>query len=591
VATATAPFLDRALPLLARGFSVIPITPGQKNTLPGIGALSRTRDVDTVQGWATKFPDANVAIVADQDICILESDDFGQLKQLVKNGTGKDIPETLMSCGSSPDRPHLFFRHNAKNSKNVGCLAVPGLFECRFSNQYVAAAGSIHPNGSTYWFLNDAAVVEIPDWLVAELVRLAMTQKTDRRNPTAPRGLDGKIVEGGRHYELFRELGRQWTGEQEFEDLLEWARDWNATNCEPPMDDWRVVNDVRDIMKRAPFDPGPAVVLGSKAKTEGEQTEPRLKALTIRQLREQVRTLNSLEELVQGILPVRSVNIIGGDSGLGKSPLMCQLAVCVAAGIPFLGHTVKKSSVLIVDYENDSALLPMLEATAKAVNAPDTVFEDGLFILQRPEQSEILRTVADTGARLVVVDSLRGLDSQAESAKSGRGAQLISELQDVDCCWLLIHHLRKQHQSAEAPRPNLEDENLPVLTWLENLSGSRALVNQTFTRIGIDHTNRQAAELVIRGYFKGKGQFGPFFLSRIYDDSGEPLGYEKLTGAGMLTLNQKADLQKVLAAGPTLAFNELADLLGKSTASRFLGVCKAAGIVTIHGQDQKRAEI
>src|SRR5262249_10243066 len=150
-----------------------------------------------------------------------------------------------------------------------------------------------------------------------------------RRNPVAERSLDGKVHEGGRHYELMRVLGRQWTGEQTEEELLEWAQDWNLQNCEPPKDAAHVAGCVRDIMKRPPYDPGPSVCFGS-------QDVPRSNALTVQQLREQVKTLNSLEELVQGILPVRSVNIIGGDSGLGKSPLMCQLAVCVAAGIPFL---------------------------------------------------------------------------------------------------------------------------------------------------------------------------------------------------------------------------------------------------------------
>jgi len=66
-------FLERAQPLLERSFSVIPLRPGAKDTLPGIGAKNRSRDIVQVREWAEQYPDANVAIVADEGVAILES--------------------------------------------------------------------------------------------------------------------------------------------------------------------------------------------------------------------------------------------------------------------------------------------------------------------------------------------------------------------------------------------------------------------------------------------------------------------------------------------------------------------------------------
>src|SRR5258708_14136069 len=40
--------------------------------------------------------------------------------------------------------------------------------------------------------------------------------------------------------------------------------------------------------------------------------------------------------LVEGLLPPRSVNILVGDSGVGKSPLAYHLGLCFASGTPFL---------------------------------------------------------------------------------------------------------------------------------------------------------------------------------------------------------------------------------------------------------------
>ncbi len=174
---------------------------------------------------------------------------------------------------------------------------------------------------------------------------------------------------------------------------------------------------------------------------QGRQPHPSYrKILTLTQLDAEIRESGGLEELVTGILPMRSVNILGGDSGLGKSPLLCQLAVCVAAGIPFLGFPVKQSPVLIADYENDAALSGMLHAVIEAVGAKDT---DHLHIIQRPDKEALYRTVNYTDARLVVIDSLRGFDYQAEQNKNGAASRMISELQDIDACWLPMHHLRK----------------------------------------------------------------------------------------------------------------------------------------------------
>lgn len=48
----------------------------------------------------------------------------------------------------------------------------------------------------------------------------------------------------------------------------------------------------------------------------------------------------------------QSLSLFVGDSGLGKSPLLYQLAISVAAGVDFLGRKVKQCRVLVMDFEN-----------------------------------------------------------------------------------------------------------------------------------------------------------------------------------------------------------------------------------------------
>lgn len=57
--------------------------------------------------------------------------------------------------------------------------------------------------------------------------------------------------------------------------------------------------------------------------------------------------------LIEGFLAAKSVNIMAGDSTIGKSPLVCQLALSVASGCDFLGMKVRRQGrVIYYDLEN-----------------------------------------------------------------------------------------------------------------------------------------------------------------------------------------------------------------------------------------------
>ena len=54
------------------------------------------------------------------------------------------------------------------------------------------------------------------------------------------------------------------------------------------------------------------------------------------------------EYLVDGLLGTHSVNLLVGDSGLGKTPLGVTLGIAVASGRPFLGRSIQRGRVLIL---------------------------------------------------------------------------------------------------------------------------------------------------------------------------------------------------------------------------------------------------
>jgi hypothetical protein len=159
-------FYDRAAALVDRGFSTIPLLPREKKPIPGLGASSRSSSIEQIKAWAAAYPEANAAIVADENVTILESDDVDRLRKLL----GDALPVTLTG-GASENRPHFFFKRTEACGDE--CTQVPGLFEFRNRNQYVVAPGSIHPNGSEYRFWNDAPIVEMPEALIVKLQELA----------------------------------------------------------------------------------------------------------------------------------------------------------------------------------------------------------------------------------------------------------------------------------------------------------------------------------------------------------------------------------------------------------------------------------
>jgi hypothetical protein len=247
---ARASFLTNATDLINRGLSVIPLVPHKKSPL--LGATSRTTDKKLIAQWAEIWPDANVGVVSDENFTILETDDEAKLRDAVRGLTGQELPVTA-ACGSGrPNRCAFIFKRTP--ACGDACLEVPGVFEFRNRNQYVAAPGSIHPNGSVYRWLNDAAIAEMPDWLMTAIKKLdgeargrggsghvevsSVVPLRDAYlydcNPDSLFGLKGvHIGEGERHYALLTLAGLLHDGERSAEqiaDILKRVRDEYCTS-------------------------------------------------------------------------------------------------------------------------------------------------------------------------------------------------------------------------------------------------------------------------------------------------------------------------------------------------------------------------
>ena len=148
--------------------------------------------------------------------------------------------------------------------------------------------------------------------------------------------------------------------------------------------------------------------------------------------------LRSSGHIVEGLIPPRSVNILVGDSGVGKTPLAYQLALAVAAGAPFLGLPVRAAKVLLVDYENalwDSHWL--LEQQRKHLGLSAYPANFLLWPLHlgpsggrlEPSVEEVVQQLAPD---LVILDSLRSYNPSMET-ENGAAARQIRMLRATVC--------------------------------------------------------------------------------------------------------------------------------------------------------------
>ncbi len=332
-------FLTIATDLIEKGFRVIPLKPAGKDPMPEWGVSRKTGEIEKMY----RLPkDCNVGICTDENFVILETDDEMRLRELVRNSTGHELPITLMA-GARHNRPHFFFKATDE-ALAASNFQVPGLFEARFVNAYVVGAGSTHPTGAVYRWLNDYQPVPLPGWLLTALRLIHGDER--QRNPVSV-DLDAETMIGageGRHYLLTTAAGKWWDGEISEEELFEklWALNLKRNN--PPYDLPHVLAIARHYVNKAePNDPGPRVVLGGRV-LEPFKFGPRGSL-------SQDKPDHIIPSKGQGFgewFPRGEVSLICAPSGMGKTKLMLGTLEGLRKGEPLFGHPATKADYRIL---------------------------------------------------------------------------------------------------------------------------------------------------------------------------------------------------------------------------------------------------
>ncbi len=142
--------------------------------------------------------------------------------------------------------------------------------------------------------------------------------------------------------------------------------------------------------------------------------------------------IHGSNEIVEGWLRPSSRNLFVGDSGIGKSPLLLQLALCVASGKEFLGRAVCRGRVLhlMFEAEAEAEFRRSVERMLKHLGLewPDEYFPwspswDTQYVAPPQKPFTLIKeAVAD----VVVIDPLRPHRSRRR-AEAGQGDELFQE--------------------------------------------------------------------------------------------------------------------------------------------------------------------
>ena len=289
--------------------------------------------------------------------------------------------------------------------------------------------------------------------------------------------------------------------------------------------------------------------------------------------------------IVEGLMPADDVHVAVGDSGLGKTPWAYQLGLCVASGKTFLGHSVKQGRVLYYDLENGREEILEVGRSLCGFLSISPFPPDFLVLSDEGNPVQVRDAAERYNPTLIIIDTLRAFRPSAESKNEEMGS-FLREYKRVarqcHCAILFLHHIKKPGKDD-----NLSSlESTPVLEWLLQASGARALINQTNTRIAFDapgsFSHASDAALVVKSFVKMRGESGPFYLARVLDADGEPIGYRRIVGCKLLgNPDQENAFRKLPDPPKQFTFKEARFAYGKTDnpTRQWLKKCEAAGLL------------
>lgn len=174
-------------------------------------------------------------------------------------------------------------------------------------------------------------------------------------------------------------------------------------------------------------------------------SDPKLDISTSLKKGSELQTLDlHVEWFIEKLIPERSVTLLHGKGGLGKTWLCLQIAKAIAEGQEFLSLKTKTRSVIYIDLENS---LPLLIERIRKIDIRDVLFwhlsED-----PRPpklDSKNYIKYKKFAPESLLIFDTLRAAHDGDENSSKDMAFVMgrLKELRELGFTILLNHHTGK----------------------------------------------------------------------------------------------------------------------------------------------------
>ena len=445
------------------GLRVFPCKPKEKVPATAHGCKDATTEPGQIAAWWDGIHLFNIGIATGGGLVVLDVD--------VNHYAGKYGDETLAELeaqhGPLPDTwtcltggggVHYYFACDDP-ALTVGTGFAPGL-DYRGAGGYVVAPPSRHESGGDYeWEAahtpHNAPLAPLPDWLHTLMLKGRERPSEPRREASAD-----KVTEGGRNDALFRLASSLRSKGLSEAGITAALLEENRERCSPPLPDSEVEKLARSAGRYPPGSRGDGHALNWDGSPEGSAQEPPKEIQPLRVISApdlQRAQLPPVKYLVDGLLP-EGTSLLTAASKVGKSWMVLDLGLCIAAGESFLGRPTTKTGTLYLALEDSLNRLQNRMDKVLGGKTPPPLF---CFTTEAPKLDDGLLDVLEDhlkkypDTRLLIVDTLQKVRGQA-LPREGPYAQDYREMETLKgfmdkrgVSVLFVHHNRKMKDDGD----------------------------------------------------------------------------------------------------------------------------------------------
>lgn len=440
--------LEYAMKLAKMGFKVFPLRENDKRPLlKGKAQIQGTTDLNQVRDTWTRYPNANIGIATGDGLTVIDVDtiashgvdgESSMLDYQIRNGF---INATLEVTTPTGGKHYYYLTDNEYGNK---ASILPGV-DVRGLGGYVVGPGSTI-NGTLY----EAEHLMEPQRANSEVIQLLGACKK-RETSTDPfealeKGYSETLIpQGSRTDYLIKQCAQLCDGTKTLETMKKMIQVINETNLETPLTDRELETEVFPSLKR--FKKHEV----KKVDPEGSIDPNKINLVSVSDIKKE-----RVEWFIPGYIPKGTITIIGGDGGLGKTSLWCNIASAISNGTPCVLQEnndvlCPQGEVIYFSGEDDTArvLRPRLEQNGANLDNIKTIpMDDDAFTSLSIGGVLIEDIIEARRPMLVIFDPIQQFIKNADMSKRNDMRKIMTSLSKLGkkygTTFILVMHTNKR---------------------------------------------------------------------------------------------------------------------------------------------------